>query len=264
MVQKNIIFTEITTMKKVFFLMLITISINCNAQEKNVVATKNNIKINLPSLTLSTFSLFYERQTGKKSTVQIGFRFTPNRGLPFRSNVTNLIALAADSLTSNFYNSISGNGFAVSPEYRYYFGKHAGKGFYISPMAKYQRFGAKAFLNTLLTSGTEPFNATLNGSLSSIGAGAQMGLQFWAGKHVSIDWMIAGLYYNRFVADISASSADFGLNLSDTQELYSKIAGVISSNIFSVQPTVTNQKIGISGAFGMASFRTGVCIGYRF
>jgi Protein of unknown function (DUF3575) len=261
---KKITFTKIKTMKKIFTLMLIAFAIQCSAQEKNIVATKNNIKLNVPSLAVSTISLFYERQTGKKSTAQIGLRFTPNRGLPFQSNVTNLIALAADSLTSNFYSSIRGNGFAISPEYRFYLGKSAGKGFYFSPMGKYQTFGTKAILNTLLTSGTQPFNATLNGSLSSIGVGAQMGVQFWAGKHLTIDWMIAGLYYNRLVADISASSVDFGLDLSETQELYSKIAGVISSNIFSVQPTVTNQKIGIAGAFALASFKTGLCLGYRF
>jgi hypothetical protein len=234
------------------------------AQEKVVHTSKNYIKFNVPSLAISTISLFYERQISKKGSLQIGLRFTPERGLPFQSNVTNLVALAADSLTSNFYRTIRGNGLAIAPEYRYYTGKYNGRGFYLSPMVKYQSFGTNAVLNTLLSNGTKPFNAALNGSLSSIGVGGQFGVQFWAGKHICIDWMMLGLQYNRYNADIYATSNDFGLNLTEEQELYSKLAGVISSGLFSINPTVTNQKIGIAGAFGMVNFKTGLCIGYRF
>src|SRR5690554_5918516 len=129
---------------------------------------KNQVKLNLTSLAFSTVSLQYERVIGSKTTVALGIRFRPASSLPFKKYIVEQIE--DDSEVETFINDIRLGGFAFTPEFRYYLGKGAGKGFYVAPFARYETHTIKS--TYLLSLDDRPESLVpFKGNLSSMGIG---------------------------------------------------------------------------------------------
>lgn len=153
------------------------------------IAQKTNrsaIKINLGSLVVKNFAFQGESAIGKKTSLALGIRFQPNGTLPFINRLKNEI----NDPDINVENIKMGN-MAITPEFRYYFGKHALKGFYMAPYARYANFKMTVPVN--FTSNSTRRTANFEGSISSFSGGLMLGSQFNLGKRLILDlWILGG------------------------------------------------------------------------
>ncbi len=169
------------TMKKVLTLsaiMLLSASLVVSAQEK-----KNIIKTSLTSIFLKTVNLDYEHALNDNSSFQLGFYYTG----------TNL-------------GGGSFNGFAITPEYRYYLSgeKVAPNGPYIAPWVRYQHFS----VNSGSVGGMDYAKATL----SVISGGLCVGVQRTFKDKITLGAYIGpGYYAPTYSYEDNSGTFDFSL-----------------------------------------------------
>ncbi len=226
-----------------------------------------NVKMNVLALGFRNVSLFGEYAFHEKMSVQLGLRFM----IPYAPS---LIAGDATSGIANF----SMGGFAVTPEFRFYPGKHekapAPNGFYIGLYGRYSRFNMNFDYNiaSALPIGTNIIDPIIknNVSLGQIGGGFIMGRQ-WAIKAFSIDWFI-------LAGGVSMSTLSYSMKhptLQDpllgpivydsfSNEISDGQAGnYISSNYNQSSGTITLSASGIIPNVRSILFG-GLCFGYHF
>jgi len=138
-------------------------------------AQSNNIKLNIFSPFVRTGSLFYERQVTTGTSAQLGVFFT-------RFNI-------GDTKFS---------GIGVTPEYHFYVGGEALKGFYLGPYLRFQRFSVSKDMEN--ASGQ---TVKAEGVLKTYGGGVIAGYQFVLGKHFTIDPFL-GVGYDKYSLDLKA------------------------------------------------------------
>jgi len=207
-------------MKKLLF----TLSALCIAAVS--YGQQNVVKIGIGSILQSDLHLKYERAFAEKHSFQLGVVADFNE----RTNLANNFFVNAIGLGLDDPLEVKLGGFAVVPEYRYYF-SNAGspRGFYAGVYGRYRQRNLE-FLNDFGT-GIE-FEAT--GRLWNVGIGLGIGAQFLISDKIAIDWYIGGLGYNRFFASAEVaprSPEDFDQLKSElTEELdgfnYSTISGI--------------------------------------
>ena len=126
-------------MKKLIIILLATSGcFLAKAQTENNVSTdfkKNIVKLNLFSLPLKNLSLQYERGLNENMSVALGVRFQPKGSIPFQSTIRNSMDTDNDTADAglDFVNNAQISNWAITPEFRYYFGKKPLNGFYIAP-----------------------------------------------------------------------------------------------------------------------------------
>lgn len=124
---------------KLFFFALfgLLVSTQIFAQEKeNKSKELNNIvKINLGSIAVKNIALQYERAVGKKISVAMGVRFQPYGTIPFKSVIEDQV----DEPDVKVGDMKLGN-IAISPEFRYYFGKKGIEGFLCCSLCTVRQF----------------------------------------------------------------------------------------------------------------------------
>src|SRR3954465_13279130 len=103
-------------MKKIYTLII------CLCVLNNIKAQQNIVKLNVAGLLLTNVSLQYERSLNEKSSVALGLSFLPERSLP------GTISKKDDSGHAQDFKL---GGFALTPEYRYYFKGNGPKGLYL-------------------------------------------------------------------------------------------------------------------------------------
>lgn len=177
----------------------------------STVEYPNVIKLNLSSLSFLNASLQYERLFDNNQSMAIGLRFMPPMKMPLAQTVQSMIG-EDDENVSDFFTSIKMYGFALTPEYRFYFGQEAGRGFYIAPFARYENFGIKSSVGIVTTN--ETYQANFKGTFSNVGVGLLIGSQFVLSDHFTLDWFIAGPYVGKMTMKLSArdfevADADF-------------------------------------------------------
>lgn len=173
-------------MKKISLagLLLATIATASFAQEPE---RKNNIKVNLISPLVRTFSGFYERKISPSSSLQLGVSYTGAE-----------------------LDEVKLRGWSVTPEFRYYATqKGAMQGFYVAPFMRYGNF--------------EVDDKISKGDLKTIGGGLLVGNQWIFGKGISLDLFI-GPSYN--VGDLKITSGDTDPDVPASFEGFGVRAGV--------------------------------------
>ena len=119
---------------------------------------KSNIKVNLISPLIKTFSGFYERKISPSSSLQLGFSYTGAE-----------------------IDDVQLRGWSVTPEFRYYpTKKGAMEGFYAAPFMRYGNFVVDDQLS--------------KGDLITIGGGLLVGNQWIFAKGISLDTYIGPSY----------------------------------------------------------------------
>ncbi len=217
---------------------------------------KNQIKVNLSALVFTNFSLQYERQVGRKTTVALGANMRPFGTLPYKTllkKALNEDAVNLDKLKLGVW--------GITPEFRYYTGKKgAMRGFYIGPFFSYRQY--KSDLPIKYDNDTK--DGVFSGTLKSYTFGLQFGAQWKLGKHVHLDWWILGPNYGSARGDLIFTSA---LSPADQQDMIDKIENlkddlpVKAIDSYQVGPTGASIKVKgpWAGLRGM-----GFCVGYLF
>lgn len=228
-------------------------------------AQKTAIKLGVGGLFVTAPNLRLEQAVGDRMSFQI----TASYKLPTRLN---LGAFESVSVTDP---SISG--FAVVPEFRFYFGKEkAGtiEGFYVAPYLKFHRYGTKTntgFDYTNPQGQVIALNPELNLNLTTIGGGIQLGYHWILGEHFSLDWHFLGLGGDAHRLKFEYDFSQDDLDLKD-------VARFIRDEYNAENPDspieVTDEEIDeipINGnsfaariPFALPGFRAGISIGYAF
>jgi Protein of unknown function (DUF3575) len=219
---------------------------------------RNVIKVNLPSLSLSNFSVQFERIISQRATFGLGVRFMPKYKVDLSANIGDLIK-DVDSNLSKSSAGLEVNNFAITPELRIYLGRNVGKGFYVAPYARYESFDINMPFSTVLTSG-KPVAALLNGKMSGFGFGMLLGAQFNLGKRFTLD-VFAGPNVGPRKIIINAESTLFNFTNNEINELNDKLT--FETALFKVDAETTTNKIELTSNAGFF-IRSGLAFGFRF
>lgn len=208
------------------------------------------------------FSLSFGKiSLGSEYNYQHGRSFTFNVGIPVNRTLKATI--------NDQDRSLSLKTFSVMGGYRLYMGKKPMSGFYFEPYLKHQKTTVETTTTFAINGTDRDFDVT--GSVSSIGIGAQLGVQFLISNTVVIDWFLIGPEANsstfRFLAQETGNGAawDGGAALDAQQEIQNFINDIpiIKSKAgIEVNPTARNVRARYNGF--LPGIRTGISIGIRF
>lgn len=180
-------------MKKITYLLLFAfvmlISSAAMAQSDSNISKKNIIKLNLSSLVFKNISLQYERVLSRKTSVALGIGIMPKSGLPFAKTLKDRFGSNSDAARAIDDTKLSN--FSITPEFRFYLGKKAPKGFYIAPFARYNTLKLDQMYR-FTTSNNVNHVANIKGSINNFGGGLLFGAQWNLTKSLTLDWWIAG------------------------------------------------------------------------
>lgn len=231
------------------------------AQEAPAVYTKNNIKLNLFSLPMKNISLQYERGLNDKMSVALGLRLQPRSSVPFQGTLRN--SLEDDDTTSlDFVNNARVSSWAITPEFRYYFGKKPLNGFYIAPFLRVGGYSLDWNYAFHKDDGTIK-DIKFKGNMTTFGGGILFGAQWHFGKHILLDWWILGPMFSTQTTDLKADTDLSDLSAQDQSDLLESLQSVeILGN--GVDAQVNNSGASVKSQSGLPGLRTGLCIGFTF
>lgn len=243
-------------MKKLVLFFTLFSGLIGRAQEEPVPLTDGNlVKLNALALTTGTISVQYERLVTQKSAVGISVNFMSKRKIPFLENAESYID---DPSTFNQLKNSRVSTFSITPEYRFYLGKDAFKGFYIAPFFRYASHKAE-FPVTYYYQGEEQ-SVTIDGKLNAFSAGIAFGAQWKLTDKLYLDWLIMGPMYG------SAKG-----NLSGVTELTDDEVGEVNDALrdldipmIDYEYQVNNNGVRVNLKGPWAGIRTAIGIGYRF
>ena len=217
-------------------------------------ASENVVKINLGALAAKNISLQYERAVGKKTSVALGVRFQPFSTIPFKGVVED----AVNDPDVQIGNIKVGN-FALTPEFRFYFGKEVLKGFYIAPYARYANYKMQAPVTytSLLTTKT----ALFNGNISSFSGGLLLGSQFRLSKNFILDWWVVGGHFGSSIGNLNFVASLTPQEQADLRATLDEI----DIPLFNIEHDINSNGGTIRSKGAWAGFRGfALNLGYRF
>ncbi|MBC7745807.1 MAG: DUF3575 domain-containing protein [Flavobacterium sp.] len=219
------------------------------------------IKLNLLALPLNNFSFQAERAVGKRTAVGLGLRFMPKSGLPFKSQIENLID---DPESWKQIKDFKTGNFAITPEVRFYMGKGVFRGFYVAPFVRYTRYTAELPFTFNVPNSTDGFTSEvipLSGNLSTITGGVLLGAQWKLTKLLYLDWSIFGPQYGASNGSISGNRS---LSTNEQNALRDELQTL--SDLPLVKTTYTVDQNGATVDFKgpWAGIRSSFSLGFRF
>lgn len=249
-------------MKKIMLgLMLLVSSGLINAQDNqkarygSAEAGKNLMKVNLLSLPLGNFSFEYERIVGKKVTAGLGFRFMPKSGIPLKSTISDLID---DPETEAQLDQFKTSNTSFTPEVRFYLGKEALHGFYLSPFVRFSSYKIEGPFEYDVNN--SPQTIPLDGKLNTVTGGLLIGAQWKLGRGLYLDWWMLGPQYGSANGELTGTKT---LSQQEQDELRVELED-IDIPFAETKTSVNGQgaRVDITGPW--AGLRAGLCLGIRF
>ncbi|MCW3106986.1 MAG: hypothetical protein JWQ09_1492 [Segetibacter sp.] len=231
-------------------------------EEGNKQRNYNYIKLNLTGLALKNYSLQLERTLGRKFSAAIAFRVMPNTAIPFRSQISKSLG-ENNTDTRDLIDNLELSNFAITPEFRMYLSKKGyGRGFYIAPFYRFTSFKTNSLrVNFTGENGAEN-NLNLSGTLNTNTAGILFGAQWALGKHLCIDWWIAGPHYGAGKGTFNGISIK-PLTQREQDELYNQINNLdIPFADKSVHVNAHGATMNLDGPWG--GVRAGLSLGVKF
>lgn len=236
--------TKLTYLVLVCFITLIFQSSKAQTTDSTTFSTqmlakpsyrKNNVKINLSSLALKNYSLYYERSLSRKISFTAGYRTMPMSNLaelPLLKKITEQVSEDGEELIDGI-NDMSASNTAYTGEFRFYGGKHPGaRGFYLSLYGRYADINVDYNYTYQAQSGS--YNIPIKSNFTGLGGGLMIGAQWLIAKRVTFDWYILGGHYGKLsgtgngVANLSALSEQDKENIKNDIESTGSIGGVTS------------------------------------
>ncbi len=233
-------------MKKLFTLILLF------ALFTNVNAQQNNIKINGLALALTNISMQYERSLNGNSSLALGVSYLPERGLP---------GFATSKDDSKTAEDFEFGGFAITPEYRYYFKGEGPKGLYLAGYFRYSKYTTTAFTFEYDQANNTTGEVKMTGDYSTSVVGVMLGSQWLLGDKWTLDWWIIGAGFGS-QEGVYEGTGDFSAQ--DQIDIQDEVESIDTPGVdVEVETSSTTTKVTISPKF--PAFRGfGLCLGYRF
>ncbi|HET9056075.1 MAG TPA: hypothetical protein VFN30_04425 [Chitinophagaceae bacterium] len=227
---------------------------------------RNVIKINLSSLTTSTFSFQYERALTSRVSLLLGVKFRPAAAIPFKSIIKHFLDTTSAKSFTDFVNNAKIESFAVTPEIRFYYGRGPSSGFYLAPFARFESNYLRPWQYTFVSLG-KPVLVDFTARQTGIGGGLQLGALFVLSDKISLDLWLAGPYV--FANKITvASKTDLSNNTEQELSDIRKDIETFSNDYLpghTAKVTVTSNGAFVVAKGAALGIRTlGVAIGLRF
>lgn len=164
-------------------------------------AQQNVVKVGLGSAFQRDLQIKYERSFGEKHSFQIGILADFTESLDNESFTRLTRGLVIEEPFE-----IGFGGFAIIPEYRFYFSQAGSpRGFYLGAYGRYRQRNFSIDSNF----GTD-IGIDAGARVWNVGGGLGMGAQFLIADKFVIDWYIAGLGYNQFFTSATIAPANDG------------------------------------------------------
>ncbi len=224
------------------------------------------IKLNVPAVVARNFSFQYEYGIKENMSVALGFRFMPKGPIPLSGLFEN-IGQSDDatgdgrSAFSEFLDQGRMSNWALTPEFRYYFGKQPLSGFYIAPYLRFGGFNIDWTYDFENSEG-EMQEAPIEGRISTFSAGALVGAQWHLSEQFVLDLWIIGPAYGTMKINATATTDMTNLTPERRQEIEEDLSIEIFGN--EVNTHINDDGIRANVRTPFAGLRTGVCIGFKF
>lgn len=230
--------------------------------EKNI-----SVKWNITQMAFLNLSFQGEYGFHKKMSVGLGFSRLLKRDV-------SVLYGTKDNPYAEHFSSPLMSGFALTPEFRFYFGgndeKPAPQGFYLGVYARYSKYKITQVVSyTDDDNGTpQTYSAESNQTYGGIQGGWLIGKQWIMGGGFTIDYWIVGAGYGK--GTYSYEWVVPGANLTQAQQEDVKKQADENFDNFSaagldasVTTTNNSAKMTVKG-LPLASFRMGLCLGWSF
>ena len=188
-----------------------------------ILDVKTIVKANMTGLALRNYGYYTERIVGKRVSIAVGVNTMPHGNVPYLDKF----------IDSEDITDIELGSFSIAPEVRFYLSKSGyGKGFYIAPYYKYERFNASNYVVEFIDENNIDQIIRLSGNLNTHSVGAAFGIQWLMGKrrNIVLDWTIIGAHYGGNKGHFDGNST---YALSENDRLEAK--KIIEDNINSVK-----------------------------
>lgn len=261
-------------MKKTVFVfvacMLITLSATAGQpdyiKDGILLDGKTIVKTSVTTPALKTFSFSGERIVNKRISAVLGIGFMPSSTIPFSGKIIDMAG--SDDKAGNILSSLRINTFSLSPEVRIYTGNGYGRGFYLSPYYRYERFGLNNFsVEFDLDNQTEEF--ILSGGVNTHAVGLMIGYQWLVGKNrnIVIDWTMLGAHYGASSGNFNGKyNGNLALTDEDRQKAKKDIDNELNDLPFIKAKGTVNKDNSVDASVKgpWAFLRGGVSVGIRF
>jgi hypothetical protein len=261
-------------MKKTVFMfamsMMLTLSVV--AQQPGYVSDgalldgKTIVKANLTGIALNTYGFSAERILTKNISLSVGVGVMPAGPFPYIEKIADLADLEEDVRGPLLAGRI--NTFSFTPEVRIYTGGGYGKGFYLSPYYKYEKFGLDNFAFDIEVEGGEEENITIKGNIDTHAFGLAIGYQWLLGKNrnIIIDWTILGGHYGTSSGLFNGKFAGEPITGEYREKVEEEFNNILSDlPIIKAEATINNDNTADVTVKGPWAFlRGGVSVGFRF
>lgn len=244
-----------------YFLSLFFSALLCNCLAQNdslpkkekTPFKKNNLKINLSSLTLNNYSFYYERSLSRKISFQAGYRFMPNTILGNIKMVEKIIDRVGDENgeIKDDLDKIAASNSAITGEFRFYGGRKPGaRGFYLSLYGRYMNL--KFDYPYDYEASGKAYIIPLMGNTNGFGGGLMIGAQWLIAKRVVFDVYFLGCHYGKITGNINGFTDLSSMSSQDKQGLQNELENLFGDEAEKyLQVTVNNQgvKVIVDGPF---------------
>jgi hypothetical protein len=190
-----------------------------------------------------------------------------------KNSLTVLVGLPFNKIRSIDYDNkksdITSSARSAMLGYRYYLGKKGRAGFYLEPYAKYVKFTAGGLLDGDINGRTARFDSRFN--YQGVGAGLQIGFQFYIARIVALDFFLLGPEANHATFDTRSTDVynNVPWSLADGQQAEQDIRDNLKDIPYigdKINVTVnTSTKTVLTNFRGFApGVRAGLSVGIRF
>ena len=194
---------------------------------------KNTVKINLSSLTLNNYSLYYERMLTRKIAATVGVRYMPKTRLT-ETLLGKQILDQLDEEDNEDLQPLAASNTTITAGVRFYTGSRSGaKGFYAELYGRYGMFQLD-YDYTFTTNGKE-YDMVIKGKPNGFGGGLLLGGQFNLFKNMVVDIYIIGAHYGKMSGNIDG--------VSDLSTMTAEEKADMESDINDIAPKFNDKKI---------------------
>lgn len=257
-------------MKKLIFISIIIsfISISSSAQntikwhpsDNKLIDGKTILKGNLTGLLLNNYGLYGERIINKNLSAVVGINTMPQRKIPFRSYIK-----ANNEETDAILDEMKISSISFTPELRIYTGKGYGRGFYLSPYYRYERYTINDMIVTIAVENYPTQTIPFAGDFETYAGGLLIGYQWLLGKskNIVLDWSIFGIHYGKSSGDMNGT---LSRELSESEQEFakSKLDEMLDFPLINNTNTVNSNSANINIDGPWSWVRGSLSIGYRF
>jgi hypothetical protein len=185
---------------------------------KEKVYKNNIVKLNLTGLAVKSFGLQYEHKIRKKASIALGLIYRPkSTWIVSKFYDSTNSATGISNETKFMYATSRFRTFMITPELRYYLGRQAPNGLYLSAFAR-ARMDRLAFKYNYYDNNTIEREGLANLDETLIGGGIMLGYQIVTRKKLTIDfWFLGPWIGNQNVKLRSEVNAN---NISEIQQKF--------------------------------------------